>query len=294
MFRFWIVHSLFVFLSQLSLSQKQIENRTIPKDKIQVFPLSNEVKETSGLIYWNNLLWTHNDDNDHTIYGIQPHSGKIESTIVLPRLKVVDWEEIQHDKKYLYLGDFGNNGSGSRSNLRIFKVNKTTLHIDTIRFSYPEQTNFTKQKSNNTSFDCEAFIVTDSMLYLFTKEWNTSFTTLYKIPNKKGTHKAKKISSLKINGLITGAAMHPTEQKIMLCGYTKSLSPFVLSLSNYFKDDFLGGKTVRFKLNKSFLQIEGIAFIDETTIAVTNEAFNHPPIERNPSLMIIDVKTMLK
>lgn len=294
MFRFWILHVLFLSTSQFLLAQKQIENRTISKDKIQVFPLSNEVKETSGLIYWNNLLWTHNDDSDNTIYGIQPQSGKIESTIVLPRLKVVDWEEIQHDKKHLYLGDFGNNGSGSRSNLRIFKVNKTTLQIDTIQFSYPEQTNLTKQKSNTTNFDCEAFLVTDSMLYLFTKEWNTQSTTLYKIPNKKGTHKAKKISSLKVNGLITGATMHPTEQKIMLCGYTKSLSPFVLSLSSYSKDDFLGGKTVRFKLNKSFLQIEGIAFIDETTISITNETFNHPPIERNPSLMIIDRQTALK
>lgn len=277
---------------KISFSQKAV---TIPDSSIQVFPLSDEIKETSGLIYWNDLLWTHNDDNDNTIYGINPTSGKTEQKITIQQLKVKDWEEIQHDKNYLYIGDFGNNYKGNRTDLRIFRKLNISDQLDTILFSYPEQTDFSAQKANSTNFDCEAFLVTDSMIYLFTKEWKSEKTTLYKIPNNPGKHHAHKISSFNSNGLITGAAFNPERNSIIiLTGYSKTLSPFLYILSDFQKDDFFSGKQQRLKIGKHFLQTESVAFVSSTKIAVTNEQFNHSLIKSPQQLFIIDLEQLFK
>lgn len=269
------------------------KSTTLPDSLVQVFPLSEEVKETSGLIFWNHLLWTHNDNNDHTIYGINPASGEIEQKIPLSGFTVTDWEELQQDDKYLYIGDTGNNYKGNRSDLRIFKKEKTVQRTDTIRFYYPEQTNFSVQKANSTNFDCEAFIVTDSVIYLFTKEWSSQSTNLYKIPNITGNHPAKKTGSLKVNGLITGAAFHPSQQLIVLIGYTKTLHPFLYILHDFPKDDFLDGKQQRLKINKRFLQAESVCFINSSKIAVTNEQFNHTLVKSPQQLLLIDLRSFI-
>lgn len=286
---------LFLFLYFLSgnvlFSQK---STTIPDSRIQTFPLSNDIKETSGLIYWNDLLWTHNDDSDNTLYEINPSSGKTEQKITIRQLKVNDWEEIQHDKNYLYFGDFGNNYKGNRTDLRIFRKLKTSDQLDTISFHYPEQTDFSVQKANSTNFDCEAFLVTDSVIYLFTKEWSTLKTTLYKIPNKPGKYHAQRINSFNSNGLITGGAYNPERNAIVLTGYSKTLSPFLYILSDFRKDDFFSGKQQRLKINKRFLQVESVAFINSTKIALTSEQFNHSLIKSPQQLFIIDLIGYLK
>lgn len=291
MFRCGIISGLVFLFAGSVFSQEKITGATIPDSLIRKLPLEDQLKETSGLIYWNKLLWTHNDDSDNTIYGINPATGKTDQTIQFKALEVKDWEELQHDTHYFYIGDIGNNATGIRTNLRIFKIHKTSLHIDTIRFSYPEQTDFTAKKSNATNFDCEAFLVTDSMIYLFTKEWNSQNTTLYKFPNRPGTYKATLIRSFQANGLITGAAISPNKKRIILTGYTKTLTPFLYLLSEFSNDDFLGGKKKKLKLNSNFLQLESVAFIGETTIAVTNEQFIHTFIKSPQQLWKINLQT---
>src|SRR6187431_619171 len=43
--------------------------------------LSDTIKETSGLIFWNGYLWTHNDDTDTTLYAIDTATGRIVKRI---------------------------------------------------------------------------------------------------------------------------------------------------------------------------------------------------------------------
>lgn len=291
MLRCRILSGLIFLLAGTVFSQEKKTVATIPDSLILKVPLGDQLKETSGLIYWNKLLWTHNDDSDNTIYGINPATGKTDQTIQFKSLKVKDWEELQHDAHYFYIGDVGNNATGTRTDLRIFKIHKTSLHMDTIRFSYPEQTDFTTKKSNATDFDCEAFLVTDSMIYIFTKEWNSQKTTLYKIPNKKGTHNAQLMQSFQVNGLITGAAISPDRKHIILTGYTKTLTPFLYLLSEFNKDNFLNGKKKKLKFNSNFLQLESVAFTGETTIAVTNEQFTHTFIKSPQQLWRINLQT---
>lgn len=290
--RCWILLSLLFCLGN-AFSQQKISTFSIPDSLLKEFSLSDDVRETSGLIFWENLLWTHNDDNDPSIYGINPSSGKTEKTVYFKQLKVKDWEEIQHDDNYFYIGDIGNNYKGNRTDLRIFKKSKHLEKTDTIRFYYPEQTDLLPQKSNETNFDCEAFLVTDTMIYLFTKEWKSQATTLYKLPNKQGIHTAVKISSFNVNGLITGAAFSPDTKRIVLTGYSKTLNPFLYLLTGFQQDDFLNGEKKRLKINKRFLQIESVAFISSSTIAVTNEQFNRSLIKSPQQLIIIDLSSFI-
>lgn len=85
--------------------------------------LSDSIHETSGLIAFDTLLWTHNDDHDKTIYGLDS-LGKIRKKIVLDEVVNHDWEEISQDGTHIYIGDFGNNASGNRTDLHILKIEK--------------------------------------------------------------------------------------------------------------------------------------------------------------------------
>ncbi|WP_278010776.1 hypothetical protein [Flavobacterium gyeonganense] len=85
--------------------------------------MNDTIKETSGLIAYDHLLWTHNDDHDTNVYGLDS-LGKIKKRIILKNESNHDWEEISQDSSYIYIGDFGNNYSGNRSNLKILKIEK--------------------------------------------------------------------------------------------------------------------------------------------------------------------------
>lgn len=293
MFQRFLIFFILFLVSKSTFSQQKDRVHTIPDSLLQQFPLDREVRETSGLIFREGLLWTHNDDNDNTIYGINPSSGVIERRISIGNLKIADWEELQHDEQYLYIGDFGNNAKGNRTDLRIFRKKKNSDKPDTILFRYPEQTDFTAQKTNSTNFDCEAFIVTDSMIYLFTKEWISTNTSLYKIPNKPGSHEAKRINTFSSHGLITGAAFNPGTQLIVLTGYTKTLAPFIYLLYGFQKDDYFSGSRQKLKISHRFMQIEAAAFLDDWTIALTNEEFNHSFVKSPPKLTIINLRPLL-
>src|SRR4051794_25462439 len=75
--------------------------------------LSDSLIRTSGLIFFDNLLWTHNDHFDSTFYGLEL-KGEIKKKTNLTKLKYRDLEDISQDSTYIYIGDFGNNNLGNR------------------------------------------------------------------------------------------------------------------------------------------------------------------------------------
>src|SRR6187402_3307754 len=83
--------------------------------------LSDSIAETSGLIASENLLWTHNDDQSTTLFGLDT-DGKIKKKINLKNVKNDDWEDIDQDSLYFYVGDFGNNYAGNRKDLHILRI----------------------------------------------------------------------------------------------------------------------------------------------------------------------------
>lgn len=244
--------------------------------------LNDSVKETSGLISFENLLWTHNDDHDKTIYGLDS-LGKIKKRIILKNIINHDWEDISQDSSYLYIGDFGNNYVGNRTDLKILKIEKKSFLeensiIETISFTYSDQTDFSPKKTNTTDFDCEAFIVTKDSIYLFTKKWKSSKTSIYSLPNKSGNHVAKLKETLDTKGLVTGAAYLESKKLIALCGYSTKGKPFIYLLYDFKNHDFLSGNKRRINLKLSFHQIEGITTKDGLHYYLTNEALIRKPI----------------
>ncbi|MCI9846287.1 T9SS C-terminal target domain-containing protein [Flavobacterium pectinovorum] len=256
--------------------------KTISLKPVYSKPINDSIKETSGLISFNHLLWTHNDDHDNTIYGLDT-LGKIKKKITLKNITNHDWEEISQDSSHLYIGDFGNNYAGNRTDLKILKIEKKSFleeipFIETISFTYSDQVDFSPKKPNTTNFDCEAFIVTKDSIYLFTKQWKLSKTNIYTLANKPGNHIAQLKETLDTNGLVTGAAYLESKKTIALCGYSKKGKPFLYLLYDFKNHDFLSGNKRKINLKLSFHQIEGITTEDGLHYYLTNEALIRKPI----------------
>ena len=239
---------------------------------------------TSSLFYWENGYWTYNDHFDRCLYRLDSSNATTLETLCVNGVRNRDTEEIAQDDHYLYFGDVGNN-NGQRRNLHILKISKkslldNTFKIDTIRFSYEDQTDFTAT-SRTTDFDCEAFVVTDDSIYLFTKQWTSLQTTVYSLPKTPGTHIAHRRESYNVKGLITGATYVPEYQLIVLCGYDydknhilSSLHPFLILLYDFKDDHFFSGNKRRLDFNSSVKsQIEAVATHNGLDYYLTCEHF---------------------
>ena len=260
--------------------------------------LSDTLIRTSGLIPFENLLWTHNDHFDSTLYGLDL-KGKIKKKINLPKLKTDDWEEISQDSTYIYIGDFGNNNLGNRNDLRILRIQKKSFYttnpeIDTIAFSYPTQTDFSVKKANTTDFDCEAFLVLENDIYLFSKQWTEEKTSVYTLPKTPGSYVAKFKSTIDVDGLITGVTLLPSKKGAVLCGYSKFLQPFVVLVYDYQGDEICTGNKRKIKISLPFHQIEAITTEDGKLFYLTNEATVKKPFVNTPQQFhIIDLSKYL-
>ncbi len=246
------------------------------------------VHEASGLIHFGNGLLTHNDSRDTNLYIIDSIAGSVLNKIQLGGVRNQDWEEIAQDDAFFYVGDFGNNNAGNRNNLHILRISKeniaTAPAIDTISFSYADQPRPLPARgaSNKTDFDCEAFIVTPNNIYLFTKQWTSGSTGLYRIPNLPGTHSAELIAALDVGGLITGASYHPESGVVVLLGYDGVVRPFLYLLYDYYADNFFAGNIRRIDLPMQFHQLEGISTTDGVTYHLINERLKKSPLVNVP------------
>lgn len=260
--------------------------------------LSDSIRETSGIIAFDNLLWTHNDDTDKTIYGLDS-SGKIQKKVILSKAVNHDWEEIAQDSSYLYIGDFGNNYSGSRTDLNILKIEKKSFlegnpTVETISFKYSDQSDFNLKKHNATNFDCEAFIVSKDSIYLFTKQWESAKTNIYVLPKQQGNYIAQFKDTLDIKGLITGATYIEDKKLIALCGYSKMGKSFLYLLYDFKNNDFLSGIKRKIDLKLSFHQIEGITTKDGIHYFITNESLVRKPVLNVPQqIHYLDLSSIL-
>lgn len=249
-------------------------------------PLQGVLEETSGLILWNDLLWTHNDNLDTNIYSLDTVRGTIVNTHPLANVENTDWEEISQDNEYVYIGDFGNN-YGNRKDLKILRISKSSLTsgspvIDTIGFSYSSQTDFQPAEANQTDYDCEAFIVSDDSIYLFTKQWVSRGTSIYSLPKVPGQYLAKLKSGYDVKGLITGSVFIASKGIIVLTGYSRTLDPFFYLLYDFKGNDFFSGNKRKLEINLPSHQIEAIASSDGIKYYATNEHFSFPPLINVP------------
>ena len=265
---------------------------------INSWTLPQSLNETSGLIIWNNKFWTHNDDTDNKIYALDTLEINNYSEYPLAFCVNNDWEEISQDDNFIYIGDFGNNVNGNRTNLKILRVDKISLLqnspiIDTINFTYSLQNDYSPTGNNNTNFDCEAIVVSGDSIYLFTKEWISKKSTIYSLPKTPGNYSANFISQYNVQGLITGATYHEDKRIIVLSGYSQLLQPFILLLYDFHNHDFFNGNKRKVLLNMPFSQVEGIAAEDGLKYFITNERFTQSFITTIAKIHRIDLSDYL-
>lgn len=240
--------------------------------------LPKEVNETSGLFFHNGRLWTHNDSgNKPILYAIDTTSFEVVQKITLANVKNKDWEDVCTDGKSVFVGDFGNN-KGNRKVLKIYTFpissipneGDAIITVDSINFSFGDQTNFEKRKIHD--FDCEAFIATDECLYLFSKGWKTGTTRLYRLSKKPGKQVAEVVNGFDSQGLITGADYDRENHILVIVGYVKTIwKPFLYIIFD-FDEDGVKLPNHRFEMPQlAGLQAEGICFFDKGRCFVTAE-----------------------
>lgn len=233
--------------------------------RMHIKKLPGTVAEVSGMILWDGYFVGHNDSGGlPELYLMDTLTGKIRRTLRIENAKNVDWEDIAHDKDFIYVGDFGNN-IGNRKDLCIYRIQKSlipkngdaTLTAERIHFQWELQTSFEPARHQH-NFDCEAMICYHDRLVLFTKNWGDHRTSVYSLPKEPGHHKAIHHLDFPVDGLVTGADYHAGEERLLLCGY-KNYIPLLWMIDGFNTVDLKGWNVLRFDLDDRFgAQTEGV------------------------------------
>ncbi len=269
------------FLFGLTLLSAQ---QTVKSIKLQTPALD----ETSGLVFYNNTLITHNDSGGQpNLFEINRSTGAVTRTVIVSNATNVDWEDIAQDSSYIYIGDIGNN-SGTRKDLKIYKISKEDYNDgddivtpEIISYSYENQIDFTPSV-NKTNWDAEGLISYNDKLLIFTKNWVDNQVNVYSIPKTSGeVHRAVLESSYNTHGLVTGADISADQKVIFLTGYSSTAPPFIFTISKIPSgslDVFSGSISEKIQnIVPVGNQVEGIALFEITPtkhrLYISNEKF---------------------
>ncbi len=154
------------------------------------------IPELSGLVASRrhaDTYWGHGDSwNAAEIWAIDG-TGHTRARFTLD-VDNHDWEDIAIDAAgNLYLGDIGNNFM-DRDDLVVHRLKEPDparregkLHVDASqRFVYPDQPKAPSgcNAERDRRFDAESLFVVEGRLYLLTKHWQDTYTTLYRFPER--------------------------------------------------------------------------------------------------------------
>ncbi|MBL7811106.1 MAG: hypothetical protein JNL57_02690 [Bacteroidetes bacterium] len=177
--------------------------------------------EISGLILHGGKFYALSDGGaPAAIYQIDTATGMILDSTTFSNTSNKDWEDLAVDGNWVYIGDFGNN-NGTRRDLCIYRFAATQLNTknvkcDTIAFQYAAQHTFLSNPLSN--YDCEAFIVIQDTVRLFSKSKTDGWCRIYQFPALPGHHTLTVTDSFAPGIWVTGAGKY--QNTISLCGYT--------------------------------------------------------------------------
>jgi hypothetical protein len=269
-------------------------NITSYAPSIKVDPITDSLLESSGLQMAGDNLWSFNDrGGSPTLYRIDTITNTLLQRVILSGATNVDWEDISFDGTYFYIGDFGNNLNGARTNLKIYKFPFSAIpdyisnpvaiipaqQIEVINFTYSDQPQPPVATALNTAkFDCEAMIIDNGKIHLFSKNWIDINSTHYIINNyNAGTYVATPAETYATGYLVSAADKVAGQNIIVLLGYqsTGTGSHFIHILSDYKADSFFSGNKRRIDLPDATTmgQSEGITFRNGKYGYISNEKF---------------------
>ncbi|WP_412561041.1 T9SS type A sorting domain-containing protein [Winogradskyella sp. MIT101101] len=261
--------NIILFCSILCVSAQQFTLETA---------LSASVSETSGLLYLNNTLITHNDSaTTNQLFDVDTSTGMVTRTVTITNATNTDWEDLTHDDTYIYIGDFGNY-QGNRTNLKVYRIAivdyfaSTSVTADEINFSYSNQTDFTPSPLA-TNFDAEGLIHYNNSLYVFSKNWMDGNTNIYELPKTPGTHSVSMVDTIAAEGLISGATFNILSNAVMLIGYDAN-GAFLIELEGFHSGLFSNGTVTKTSVSvpaNYSPQIEGIIQLNADEYYVSAE-----------------------
>jgi hypothetical protein len=271
-------------------------NNTPYTPALKVDPLIDTLAETSGLQWAGNALWTLNDGGGAAaIYKIDTITNALLQRVYLQGATNTDWEDIAFDGFYFYIADVGNNVTGARTDLKIYKFPLSIIpdhvtdpvvtiaadQVSVIRFTYSDQPQPpVSTGANNTQFDCEAMIVDNGKIHLFTKNWIDLTSTHYLVDSVlPGAYVANPVETLNCNYLVTAADKAVGNNVITLLGYqpTGTANHFMHLLSGYRGGKYFNGNKRRIDLPNVLVmgQAEGICFKNGYYGYISNERFTY-------------------
>jgi hypothetical protein len=285
-------------------------NTTTYAPPIKVRSISKLLNESSGLQMVGNYLWSCNDGGGAAaIYRIDTATDALLQTVNLEDATNVDWEEISFDGTYFYVGDFGNNVNGARTDLKIYKfalndvaeyvtnpvVTIPKEKIEVISFRYSNQLLPEVSATNNTKYDCEAMIIDRGKIHLFSKNWINVNTTHYVINSTAaGSYIADSVETLATDFLVTGAGKARGQQIIVFIGYFPKApgKHFMQILSDYSGGSYFNGNKRKLNLPDalSMGQAEGITFRNGSYGYISNERLAAGPFTINQKLRSFDIR----
>jgi len=244
-----------------------------------ITPLPENLNENSGIASFDgkNAWFIEDNGNGDNIYQVN-FKGKLIKQFEVKNAKNHDWEDLTIDEhNNLYIGDFGNNVN-DRKKLIIYKLPNpeiepgSKIEAERIEFNYPEQKDF-PPKRGLLLYDSEAFFDFKGNLYIFTKNRANPFNGeafIYKIPNKKGSYRAKLIGKIKTcedsnSCKITSAAISPDGSTVVLLGYGK-----LWTIREFSNDNFSDGKLTEIDLGVR-TQLESVCFKANKTLLLSDE-----------------------
>ncbi len=247
---------------------------------IQTLPAT--VRESSGIIYWQDKIWTHNDSGDDpNIYELAMASGEILRTVTLKDATARDWEDIAQDSSHIYISDLGNN-AGKRRDLAIYKAAKSAIIAGDneitswtkLALTYPDRTNY-QPAAYKHNFDCEALLAFEDSLYIFSKNHLDKHCRFYRVANNLPNQEIQLQDRFNTKGMITGAAVDKQKGVVALLGYNLdpevgNFGAFVWLFWDYPNRDFFSGKSKR--INMPFIaQAEGISYWKDNKFLISTE-----------------------
>ncbi|HPE34576.1 MAG TPA: T9SS type A sorting domain-containing protein [Bacteroidales bacterium] len=239
------------------------------------------LSESSGIaVSHANSIWSHNDAGNTNELFCFDTTGTIVRSLLILNATNVDWEDLTFDDQgRLYINDAGNN-LNDRTDLKIYRIPDpetivgTVAEAEIIEFIFEDQYQFPPPEPN-LNFDIEAILWHTDSLYLFTKNRSNpqnGICKMYRLPALPGSHIARLTGSLFLGksnkeARVTSADINFETGEVLLLTNSK-----VVSLINYPFNNFFGGEIREFYFSDRLGQVEGVDFVDNNTLYLTEEA----------------------
>jgi hypothetical protein len=248
--------------------------------------MSGLVRASGGRDYY----WTHNDSGDAARFFairadgsvVRPAGAEDYAGIWVEGAKNSDWEDIARDGNRLFLCDVGNNGN-ARRDLTVYEVREPDPLRDTkvpivnaFPVAYPDQQAY--PPSGKWPFDCEAVFALRGKLYFVTKhrinqvlpDIDASLYRLDTFHRDKVNVLTKLDTHPSLGGWVTGADVSPDGKTLAVLTQAPMQGIWLFDTSAR-GDRFLTGKPARRIGFTGAKQCEAVAFVDNSTLLVSNE-----------------------